>query len=66
MHSLDAKDPGELDAGQVRQVVAESYGYFRGGNWYRPWFGWLERLLTRSGAACRPRGSCPPRRGSIW
>ena len=39
LHSLGVEDPGELDAGQIRQVVAESYGYFRGGNWYRPWFG---------------------------
>jgi len=57
LHSLGVKDPGELDAGQVRQVVAESYGYFRGENWYRPWFGWLERLLTGSGAGSYLDGS---------
>lgn len=57
LHSLDAKAPGELDPGQVRQVVAESYGYFRGGNWYRPWFGWLERLLTRSEVGSYLEGS---------
>src|SRR6202044_3824804 len=50
LRSLGVKEPGDLDAGQVRQVVAESYGYFRGENWYRPWFGWLERLLASSGA----------------
>ncbi len=26
LHSCGVQDPGELDAGQVRQVVAESYG----------------------------------------
>jgi hypothetical protein len=57
LHSLGVKDPGELDAGQFRQVVAESYGYFRGGNWYRLWFGWLERLLAGSGAGSYLDGS---------
>lgn len=57
LRSLGVKDPGELDAGQVRQAVAESYGYFRGPNWYRPWFGWLERLLAGSGAGSYLDGS---------
>jgi hypothetical protein len=57
LRSLGVKEPGDLDAAQVRQVVAESYGYFRGGNWYRPWFGWLERLLARSGAGSYLDGS---------
>jgi hypothetical protein len=57
LHSLGVNDPAELDAGQVRQVVAESYGYFRSGNWYRLWFGWLKRLLTGSGAGSYLDGS---------
>jgi hypothetical protein len=54
---MGAKDPGELDACQVGQIVAESYGYFMGRNWYRLWFGWLERLLTDSGAGSSLDGS---------
>jgi len=57
LHSLGAKDPVELDAGQVGQVVAESYGYFRCGRWYRQWFGWLQRLLASSGAGSYLDGS---------
>jgi hypothetical protein len=57
LHSLGVKDPGELDAGQVGQVVAESYEYFRSGRWYRQWFGWLERLVTSSGAGSYLDGS---------
>lgn len=57
LRSLGVKDSGELDAGQVRQAVAECYGYFGGPNWYRPWFGWLERLLTGSGAGSYLDGS---------
>ncbi|MFY9848166.1 MAG: hypothetical protein WBF20_10170 [Trebonia sp.] len=51
------RDPGELDAGQVEQVVAESYAYFRSGRWYRQWFGWMEQLLTSSGAGSYLKGS---------
>lgn len=57
LHSMGVKDPGELDAGQVGQVVAESYGYFQGNNPYWLWFGWLERLLTSSGAGSYRDGS---------
>jgi hypothetical protein len=57
LHSLGVKDPGELDVGQAGQVVAESYEYFRSGRWYRQWFGWLERLLTSSGAGSYLDGS---------
>ena len=57
LHSLGVKDPGELDAGQVGQVIAETYEYFRSGRWYRQWFGWLERLLTSSEAGSYLDGS---------
>ena len=57
LHWIGATDPGELDDAQVSRVVAESYGYFRGGNWYRLWFGWLERLLAGSGAGSYLDGS---------
>jgi hypothetical protein len=57
LRALGVDDPGELDAGQVEQVVAESYGYFRSGRWYRQWFGWLEGLLTSSGAGSYLEGS---------
>ncbi len=57
LHSLGVKDPGELDTGQVAQVVAESYGYFRCGRWNRQWFGWLEQLLASSGAGSYQKGS---------
>jgi hypothetical protein len=48
--SLGASDPRELNDGQVATVVGESYSYFRGPNWYRGWFHWLESMLTVSGA----------------
>jgi hypothetical protein len=57
LHSLGVKDPGELDTGQVAQVAAESYGYFRCGRWNRQWFGWLEQLLASSGAGSCQKGS---------
>jgi hypothetical protein len=57
LHSMRVKDPCELDAGQVSQIVADCYGYFKGGNWYRLWFGWLERLLTDSGLGSYLDGS---------
>src|SRR5581483_5257363 len=34
----------------VAAVVAEAYNYFRGPNWYRGWFHWLESMLRTSGA----------------
>lgn len=48
--SLGASDPRELDDEQVVTVVAESDSYFRGPNWYRGWFHWLESMLNASGA----------------
>jgi len=48
--SLGASDPRGLDDEQVATVVAESDSYFRGPNWYRGWFHWLESLLNASGA----------------
>ncbi len=48
--SLGASDPQELDDEQVATVVVESDGYFRGPNWYRGWFHWLESMLNASGA----------------
>jgi hypothetical protein len=55
--SLGADDPRELDDDQVAQVVAESNAYFRGPNWYRGWFRWLESLLQGSGAGSYLDGS---------
>lgn len=57
LNSMCANGPGELDAIQVGQVVSDSFGYFRSGNWYRRWFGWLERLLVSSGAGSYLDGS---------
>jgi hypothetical protein len=48
--SLGVSDPRELDDEQVATVVAECAAYFRGPNWYRGWFHWLESLLSASGA----------------
>jgi hypothetical protein len=48
--SLGVSDPRELDEEQVATVVGECNGYFRGPNWYRGWFHWLESILTVSGA----------------
>lgn len=48
--SVGADDPRDLDDTQVAQVVAESNAYFRGPNWYRGWFHWLESLLQESEA----------------
>jgi hypothetical protein len=47
--SLGASDPRDLDDDQVAQVVAESNAYFRGPNWYRGWFHWLESMLAGVG-----------------
>jgi hypothetical protein len=55
--SLGADDPQKLDDDQVAQVVAESNTYFRGPNWYRPWFHWLESMLQGSGAGSYFDGS---------
>src|SRR5579875_1337901 len=55
--SLGLRHPRELDDGQVAQVVAESNAYFRGSNWYRGWFHWLEMLLRESGAGSYLDGS---------
>jgi hypothetical protein len=48
--SLGASDPSELNDEQVATVVAESVRYFRGPNWYREWFHWLEAVLNASNA----------------
>lgn len=48
--SIGASDPRKLDDQQVATVVAESDSYFRGPNWYRGWFHWLESILNKSGA----------------
>jgi hypothetical protein len=48
--SLNAADPRDLDDDQVASVVSESNRYFRGPNWYRQWFHWLESTLTSAGA----------------
>jgi hypothetical protein len=45
LHSLGVKDPGELDAGQVGQVVAESYEYGSPGS---------PRSATLAGSADHP------------
>jgi hypothetical protein len=55
--SLGADDPKELDDQQVAQAVAESNAYFRGGNWYKAWFHWLESLVAGSGAGSYLDGS---------
>src|SRR4051794_20824332 len=47
--SLGIDDSTAMSDAQVEQTVAESYGYFRGPNWYRTWFGWLETLLGTTG-----------------
>jgi hypothetical protein len=48
--SVGVADPRELDDEQVATVVAECNGYFRGPNWYRGWFHWLESILNVSEA----------------
>jgi hypothetical protein len=48
--SLGVTDPRELDDEQVATVVAECDCYFRGPNWYRGWFHWLESILSVSAA----------------
>jgi hypothetical protein len=55
--SLGVADPQDLDDDQIAAVLAESNGYFRGPNWYRTWFHWLESLLTRSGAGSYLNGT---------
>ena len=55
--SLGVKDPRNLGDDQVAQVVAESHAYFRGPNWYRAWFHWLESLLHHSDAGSYLDGS---------
>jgi hypothetical protein len=55
--SLVADDPRDLDNAQVAQVVAQSKAYFRGPNWYRRWFHWLESLLQESDAGSYLDGS---------
>jgi hypothetical protein len=57
LKSLRVQDPRDLDDQQVGQVVAECHAYFNGPNWYRRWFGWLERLLKESGAGSYIDGS---------
>ncbi len=55
--SLGVDDPRHLDDAQVAQIVAESNAYFRGPNWYRGWFRWLEALLQESQAGSYLDGS---------
>ncbi len=55
--SLRAGDARDLDDDQVEQVVVECNGYFRGPNWYRTWFHWLESLLQDSQAGSYFDGS---------
>lgn len=55
--SLSVEDPRQLTDEQVAEVVAESSGYFRGANWYRGWFHWLESLLQATGAGSYLDGS---------
>jgi hypothetical protein len=55
--SMGVQDPRDLDDRQVGQVVAESRAYFSGPNWYKGWFGWLERLLKDSRAGSYLDGS---------
>ena len=55
--SLGVDDPRHLDDAQVAQIVAESNAYFRGLNWYRGWFRWLESLLQESQAGSYLDGS---------
>jgi hypothetical protein len=49
MVSLGVDDPRSLDDAKVAQIVSESKAYFRGPNWYKGWFRWLESLLVNSG-----------------
>ena len=55
--SLGANDPRDLTDEQVAAVVAESNAYFRGPNWYRTWFHWLEQLLRDAGVGSYLDGS---------
>ena len=55
--SIGVTDPRELDDDQVSGVVCESHRYFKGPNWYKAWFHWLETMLSRSGAGSYLNGS---------
>jgi len=55
--SLGVDDARDLDDQQVATVVAECNAYFRGPNWYRVWFQWLESILQASGAGSYFDGS---------
>jgi hypothetical protein len=55
--SLGVSDPRDLTDIQLADVVEECEAYFRGGNWYRAWFGWLQRLLIGSGVGNYMDGS---------
>jgi hypothetical protein len=57
LKSIGISDPRDLDDAQVAQVAAESNLYFRGPNWYKTWFHWLEALLTNTGAGSYLDGS---------
>lgn len=43
--SLERHAPQDLTDDEVRAVVEACRGYFQG-NWFKAWFGWLERLLV--------------------
>jgi hypothetical protein len=55
--SLGMTDPRDLDDDQVLQVVTDSNNYFRGPNWYKRWFNWLQSSLVNSGAGSYLDGS---------
>jgi hypothetical protein len=55
--SLGVDDARDLDDDQVATVVAECNAYFRGPNWYRGWFHWLESILRGSEAGSYFDGS---------
>lgn len=57
LRTLGAEDPRDLDDAQVARVVAESNAYFRGPNWYKAWFHWLESLLKSSGVGSYLEGT---------
>lgn len=58
--SLGVSDPRDLNDEQVMQVAAESSAYFRGPNWFRGWFRWLESLLGDCGAGSYLGRECLP------
>ena len=56
LFNLNRDDPQQLTDSEVEAVAAASRDYFQG-NWYKPWFRWLESLLVAAEAGSYLYGS---------